>query len=261
VSEIEVRELHDMADLMAAHALIDSIWRPAPGAAPLSAETMRALAHAGNYVAAAYLDGRMAGTSIAFLADPPGQSLHSHITGALSGSGAGLALKLHQRQWALDRGLSRITWTFDPLVRRNAHFNLAKLAALPREYLTSFYGTMSDAINADDESDRILAVWPLADPAVTAAASGTPRRVTVPADAAPALIVRNEAPHLPAVTGRTVLVEIPADIERLRQDDPGKAKAWRLAVREVLGGLMAEGAEVTGFHGKRCYVVDRGRDA
>jgi predicted GNAT superfamily acetyltransferase len=255
--DIEVREVSEMADLEDVFRMIDAIWRPEPSAIPVSREMMRALSHAGNYVAAAYQNGQLTGISIAFLSDPPGTSLHSHITGAVGGRGVGRALKLHQREWALRRGLSRITWTYDPLVRRNAHFNLTRLAATADEYLPSFYGTMSDAINSGDETDRVLAVWHLSDPAVVAAASGIPHRVDPPAGAVRALSDQSGRPVIGSTRAPAVLVEVPEDIERLRQEDPGAAKAWRLAMREVLAGLLAEGARVTGFHNRSCYVVAR----
>ncbi|WP_241682876.1 hypothetical protein [Actinomadura sp. J1-007] len=88
-------------------------------------------------------------------------------------------------------GLSRITWTFDPLVRRNAHFNLVKLGARPEEYLPSFYGAVEDSINGGDETDRVLAVWPLNDARVVAAVEG--RREAVP-DGAVALGERDGRP-------------------------------------------------------------------
>jgi predicted GNAT superfamily acetyltransferase len=59
------------------------------------------------------------------------------------------------------------------------------------------------------------------------------------------------------VDADTLLVAVPADIEGLRGSDPGTAKAWRHAVRDVLGGLMAEGRRVTGFTGKSFYVVEK----
>ena len=68
-----------------------------------------------------------------------------------------------------------IEWTFDPLVARNAYFNLVKLAAEPSEYLTNFYGPMLDLINGKDDTDRLLVRWDLASPEVVAASAGTPR--------------------------------------------------------------------------------------
>ncbi|WP_067177954.1 hypothetical protein [Microtetraspora niveoalba] len=250
----ELRRIEEFEDVF---RLFDEIWRPEPAGAPITVELMRALSHAGNYVAGVYEDGRLAGASVGFLAAPAGRVLHSHVTGALAGRGIGFALKLHQRAWALDRGLERITWTYDPLVRRNAHFNLAKLGARPEEYLPSFYGAMEDAINAGDESDRVLAVWRLTERRVLAAVRREPYEPPVPRDAATGLADVDGRPVPGRTDAETVLVAVPGDIESLRSTDPGVAKAWRHAVREVLGGLMREGARVTGFHRKSCYIVQR----
>lgn len=252
MSDLAIRELHDLPDVEDANALFGKIW----GSAPMGVEHMRALSHAGNYVAGAFHNGQLVGASVAFFAAPAGSALHSHVTGALPGHRAGLALKLHQREWALARGLQRITWTYDPLVRRNAHFNLTKLGGRPVEYLASFYGAMDDAINGGDDTDRALVAWELSHPdAVAAAASPAP--VPVPADAVTVLSVRDGLPAVSHSDAPTLLVEVPADIEALRNSDPGAAKAWRLAMREVLGGLLADGARVTGFHNRSCYVVTR----
>ncbi|MGW0534006.1 GNAT family N-acetyltransferase [Streptomyces sp. NPDC003032] len=255
MSDLDVRELHELRELAAANALFEEIWGSAPGASPMGTEQMRALSHAGNYVAGAFADGCLVGASVAFFAAPVGQALHSHVTGALPGHAAGPALKWHQREWALARGLSRITWTYDPLVRRNAHFNLAKLGARPVEYLANFYGSLDDAINGGDDTDRALVAWELSTPVP---ASG-PGPAPVPADAVTALSLREGLPVVEPLDSSTttLLLDVPPDIEALRRTDPGAAKAWRLAMREVLGGLLAEGARVTGFHDRTSYVVTR----
>ncbi|MCM1977325.1 MULTISPECIES: GNAT family N-acetyltransferase [unclassified Streptomyces] len=245
-----VRELHTMEDFDTAAVLYAGIWGTEPTNPPVSAELMRALAHAGNYVAGAYDDGRLVGASVAFLGEPVGVSLHSHITGAVPGRGAGLALKLHQRQWALDRGLKRITWTYDPLIRRNAYFNLVKLGARPEEYLVSFYGAMDDAINGGDDSDRVLAAWDLTVPA-------PPELFELPADAVHVLRDHEGRPVTGTTDAGTVLIDLPDDIEALRRTDPSAARAWRLALRQTLGGLLTEGARVVGLHERRRYVVRR----
>ncbi|MEU6126224.1 GNAT family N-acetyltransferase [Streptomyces sp. NPDC047123] len=249
----DIRELHSMAEFESVCRLYADIWGPEPGAEPVSAEIMRALSHAGNYVAGAYTDGRLTGATVAFFGEPAGTTLHSHITGAVMGGGIGLALKLHQRQWVLDRGLKRITWTYDPLIRRNAHFNLTKLGARPEEYLESFYGAMDDAINGGDESDRVLTAWDLTVPLSAAGHDGVP----LPAGAAHAVRDVDGRPELTSTEAEFVLVDLPDDIEALRRTDPAAARAWRLAVRETLGGLLADGARVLGFHDRRSYVVRR----
>ncbi len=252
-SGVRIRELHDIPDFERVVRVFDEIWHPEPHNPPITVELMRALSHAGNYVAGAFDGDTLVGASVGFFAAPAGKALHSHVTGAVR-RGAGFALKLHQRAWALRRGLRRITWTFDPLVRRNAHFNLAKLGALPEEYLPEFYGPMADAVNADDESDRVLAVWRLDAPHVVRACGFAPYLPEVPGDAVRGISDEGGRPIARAVDGRVILVAVPEDVETLRHADPGAAKAWRHAVREVLGGLMDGGARVAGFAGGH-YVV------
>ncbi|MFD4835407.1 GNAT family N-acetyltransferase [Streptomyces uncialis] len=255
---VRLCELRRLEEFRAAEELFAGIWRPPPGSpGPVGMEMIRALSHAGNYVAGAYLGTRLVGASVAFLSAPPGRALHSHITGVAAGRGIGHALKLHQRDWARGQGLDRITWTFDPLVRRNAYFNLSKLGATLVEYHTSFYGTMHDAINTGDDSDRVLALWRIGPgspgPAAPDAGSGPLGRAPEP------LLVADGSgrPRTTSTDAPTVLVELPSDIEALRRTDPAAATAWRLAVREALGGLLAAGARVSGFHGRSGYLIDR----
>jgi len=259
---VVLHELRGHRELAAAQRLFEEIWRPAQGnPPPMTAELLRALAHAGNYVAGAFAGGvrgtgegrpggsgpRLVGASAGFFTAPPDPGLHSHITGvAPTGQhhGVGFALKVHQRAWALARGIRVVAWTFDPLVARNAWFNLAKLGARPTGYLEDFYGPMTDAINAGMASDRLLLAWELDDPAVAAACAGRPMQPPpVPAGAAlavgPGLEPVARRPGTPAVT-----VAVPPELEAL---DPGQRRAWRQAVREALGRRLAAGATVTGF--------------
>jgi predicted GNAT superfamily acetyltransferase len=275
-ADVVIRELHRPQDLKAAQRLFEEIWRPAEGnPPPMTAELLRALAHAGSYVAGAFAGTRLVGASAGFFTPPPdlgpqpgphpdprpgghtdrqpgGHSgsrlgLHSHITGVAPGGqhrGIGFALKVHQRAWALARGITVVAWTFDPLVARNAWFNLAKLGARPTAYLEDFYGPMTDAVNAGMASDRLLLAWPLDDPSVAAACAGRPLQPPpVKAGAAltvgPGLEPVAHRPDTPAVT-----VALPPELEAL---DPGQRRAWRQAVREALGGRLAAGAAVTGF--------------
>jgi predicted GNAT superfamily acetyltransferase len=248
-ADVVVRELYQMERLTDAQRLFEDVWRPAEGnPSPMTGELLRALAHAGCYVVGAFAGTRMVGASAGFFTAPPELALHSHITGVAPGRehrGVGFALKVHQRAWSLARGLATVVWTFDPLVARNAWFNLAKLGATPTGYLEDFYGPMTDAINAGTASDRLLLTWRLRDPAVAAACAGTPRQPTVPDGTEPALEI---GPGLEPVARTTaapaVTVAVPPDVERL---GPDGRRAWRAAVRQALGGRLAEGAAVTGF--------------
>ncbi|GLY47253.1 GNAT family N-acetyltransferase [Lentzea sp. NBRC 102530] len=247
--DVVVRQLTEHADLLATQRLFESIWQG--DTPPVTAELLRAMTKAGSYVAGAFDGDVLVGACAGFCSPPAARSLHSHIAGvsaAARGRAVGLALKLDQRQWALDRGITEISWTFDPLVRRNAHFNLTKLAAEATEYLPDFYGDMHDGINAGVESDRLLVTWRITEPVV-------PRAVAV--EGSVALGIEDDRPVRETPSGTTVLVAVPPDVETLRTTNPAAAHEWRHAVREVLGGLLAEGARVTGFNRSGWYVVER----
>ncbi|MEV6582341.1 GNAT family N-acetyltransferase [Streptomyces sp. NPDC051582] len=250
MNALDLRELHTMEDLDTVSRLYAEIWGTDTDSPPVSADVMRALSHAGNYVAGAYEDGRLVGASLAFYGDPIGTTLHSHITGTAMGRGIGHALKLHQREWALARGIKRITWTYDPLIRRNAYFNLVKLGARPQEYLQAFYGAMDDAINGGDESDRVLTAWDLTAPP-------GPYTFDLPADVAHGVRNVDSRPVIGPTDAAAILIDLPDDIEALRRTDPGAARDWRLAVRHTLAGLLADGARVAGFHDRRSYLLHR----
>jgi predicted GNAT superfamily acetyltransferase len=260
---VQVRELSELVELDAVYRLYDSIWRPDPKNPPVTTELLRALTKAGNYVGGAYDGDELIGACVGFFEAPAEGAMHSHVagvSGAARGRNVGFALKLHQRAWALRRGVTAISWTFDPLVRRNAYFNVVKLGARPTEYLTNFYGLMEDGINNGDDTDRLLVRWRLDTPEVAAAAG----RRSAPVDverlpsATVALGRSDDGRPLAGKTadGGTVLVAVPADIEGLRSTDPSAAKEWRAAMREVLGDLLAGGARVTGFDRTGWYVLE-----
>ena len=261
---VVVRHLDTLEGVRAAEALFSEVWR-SPGKPPLSAEVMRAVEHAGGYVTGAY-DGasggaRMLAASSGFLAlAPDGRVvLHSHISGVLpeaQGRRVGWALKQHQRAWALERGIETITWTFDPLVRRNAWFNLAKLGASGVEYLVDFYGPMDDGLNRGEPTDRLFTQWDLLAPTAVAATAGG----TVVRDGAEVTLVLDERAGWPVAVesqrpGAT-LIRLPADIEKLRNEVPAAASAWRMAVRDALAPLLDAGRRVDGITADGCLVVD-----
>ena len=130
---VTVREVADLVELEDVVRLYSAIWGRDANP-PMTVELLRAFTKAGNYVGGAFEDGRLVGACVGFFHAPAEDALHSHIAGvapSLNGRHVGFALKLHQRAWALLRGVSEIAWTFDPLVSRNAYFNLVKLGAQP----------------------------------------------------------------------------------------------------------------------------------
>jgi predicted GNAT superfamily acetyltransferase len=262
-ARVEIREIEQLHELEEVTSLLSDLWNRDAEGQPLTTSLVRAMSTTGNYVAGSFLDGRLIGAAIAFFTSPPLAGIHSHITG-VDGSapvrGVGYALKLHQRAWALQRGISTITWTFDPLVRRNAHFNITKLGARAVEYLPNFYGRMSDGINVGEESDRLLIEWELLAPAVVSACENG-RAATAHADGAPsvATVLRVAADGGPSPgrwDGPLAVLAVPADVEQMRVHAPGQAHEWRVALRDLLGAAMADGARVVGFLQTEGYLVD-----
>jgi predicted GNAT superfamily acetyltransferase len=228
--DLEIRTLDSAAEMASIVTVFQQVWG---SVTPIvGVELLRAIAHSGGYVAGAFDSGNIVGASFGFLArHRGGEALHSHVTGILPGvqhGGVGRAMKTHQREWAARRDIPWITWTFDPLVRRNAWFNIEVLEAHISEYLVNFYGPMSDSINAQDETDRLVVAWPTDET--------TPR---------PA----------PATGSTPIEIATPDDIVVLRRTDPTEAMRWRYQVREQLEPLLAGGGAVTGFTRDGAYVV------
>jgi predicted GNAT superfamily acetyltransferase len=228
-TNLEIRTLSSADDMMAMIRVFQQVWGTVTAVAEV--ELLCAISHAGGYVSGAYDSEKLVGASFGFLAEHHGErALHSHITGILPGvqhSGVGRIMKNHQREWAVERGIPWITWTFDPLIRRNAWFNIEVLRVNIVEYLVNFYGPMSDSINANDESDRLVAAWNTMDDA--------------PVELKPG--------------GEPIQVATPDNIVMLRRTDPSSAQHWRQQVRRDLGDRITAGATVTGFTRAGSYIV------
>ena len=165
-------------------------------------------------------------------------------------------MKLAQRALCLDRGISVVRWTFDPLLSANAHFNLAKLGATADRFLRSFYGEMTDVLNAGERSDRLLVRWDLQDPIPESPAS--------PVDGWEVLGRRGDDPDMPGPTEvrdpdePVALIRIPRDYHRLRERDRSLANAWRDATALALDRCFDAGLIVSGFTGDSTYVLTAG---
>jgi predicted GNAT superfamily acetyltransferase len=272
---VAVRELASLDELDAMVGVFDQIWDPDGDNSSVRLDLLRAMTKAGNYASGAYdaASGALVGAFMVFFGPPSRAELHSHIAGVVPaglGRSVGFALKVHQRAWCLRRDVRLIAWTYDPLIRRNAYFNLVKLGARPVEYLRNFYGVMDDAINGGTETDRMLVHWDLRSDVARDASAGRPRPASFDAERSRGAVVALSAgpdglpvPGLPRPGGpgsRRLLVGVPPDIEAMRLSDPAGAAAWRTALRDVLSPLVAGGARVTGFDRTGWYVVSTGRE-
>jgi predicted GNAT superfamily acetyltransferase len=267
---VVVEAVEDVGALQEAVELLCAVWGVDRREPPIRRDMLRALAHAGNYVASATSDGHLVGVIIGFLGRHQGELvLHSHILGvvqAMQGRSVGFALKQHQRWWSLAAGLEHVTWTFDPLVRRNGNFNLNKLGARIEAYHPSFYGPMDDGINAGDETDRCVVWWSLLDEQVVRAAEGGHDEALGDPPLGSAVVLGADSGGWPHLSGEgaaaggdaeTLAAWVPADIVQLRRDDSTKALAWRRALRTVLSGALAGGYRVVGITRPGWYLLEQ----
>ncbi|TFB73229.1 chorismate synthase [Cryobacterium glaciale] len=242
---VRVSDEGSLAGFLEIEALFNRIWLLPPGESAIPSELLRSISHAGcNVTAARDQTGRIIGAAAAIVT-PQSQSMYSLIAGVASGisdRGVGFALKQHQRAWGLARDLTEMTWTFDPLVSRNARFNLSKLGADASEYAVDFYGPMQGDMNANDESDRLVAVWPLTSAETAACSEDRPIPVDHPSFSRSDVL--KEGPD-----GDPVLVNahgalwcrVPNDIVALRAQSPQVAAEWRSSIRSIFTDVFASG--------------------
>ncbi|MBX9929697.1 MAG: hypothetical protein K2X99_12400 [Gemmatimonadaceae bacterium] len=145
---------------------------------------------------------------------------------AFRGSGMAEALKRYQADQCRTLGVSVMLWTYDPLVARNAHFNLNKLGASIDSFVENMYGSGTGSVLMGAlPTDRFIAAWAL---------DGSARRA-------------------PAPSVEQVRVRIPDDWESIVASDPAAAQGWRERTRSEFRRLFADGWRVTGFDRTQGY--------
>jgi len=232
-SNISIRPLNSLADQELGRMIFDKTWAMDAGT-EITPNLLQAMVHSGAYLSGAFVDGNCVGAAFAFPATTGGLHLHSHMTAVLDNfrdKGIGYALKVDQYKWAKQNNYKEITWTFDPLVARNAKLNILKLGVDISAYYPNFYGDMPDELNAGDESDRVMASLKVVGD------SPTSRSVI-------------SAPDKTAI-----LIAIPDDIVAIRGKDLAENLRWRRSVRDEFVNALARGGKVIGFSANNEYVV------
>ncbi|MGD8149881.1 GNAT family N-acetyltransferase [Ornithinimicrobium sp. Y1694] len=258
-SGVELTAVEDMDTLREVSDLFARVWGRSDEGVPMHSEAIRSLAHAGGLVTVARdrANGRLLGAA-ALGRDVPGWC-YSYLAAVAPGShdrGIGWALKHHQRSWALSQELQVMSWTFDPLVSRNGRFNTVKLGALVEEYEPAFYGQMSDDLNGGDIGDRMVVRWHLGSARALAAADGALAGPETPCSERAEVVEvgpDGAAAYLESGSGADRWVRVPADIVRLRKEDPDQAAAWRGLTSRWLSaafaaGLVADGVSREGWY-------------
>jgi len=230
------------------------------------AATLIATGHAGGSLLGAFERNRMIGFAYAFPAFEDGRpSMHSHMLAVkpeYRNYQAGYYLKLAQRERTLEKGLDEITWTFDPLQSLNAHLNFTKLGVISNRYIVNFYGEeTSSPLHQGFGTDRLWVRWLLNGDRVKQCVSRPPgvraQRIAGGSREAAEVIQsaliygEDSRPMLGPftsnlATGRCA-IEIPRDINSLKEGDPSLGVEWREATRAAFLSAIEDGLVVTDF--------------
>ena len=274
--EWTIHLLETPEEMAAVETLQRLVW-PGSETDVIPAHMLLAAVHNGGLALGAFVGENLVGVSFGFpgfytTPDGPRLKHHSHLLGVhpdWTGKGVGFALKRAQWQMVRKQGLDRITWTYDPLLSRNAHLNITCLGAVCNTYLRSEYGEMRDDLNSGLPSDRFQVDWWLNTRRVERRLSRRPRPplaldhyLTAEATLLEAHKNQDFAPRLPdgsiSLTGTLLLVEIPFDFQALKAIDLPLARDWRSYTRKVFENAFATGYIVTDFvidHGRNFYVL------
>jgi predicted GNAT superfamily acetyltransferase len=237
--------------------------------------------HNGGLVAGAFVNEELVGfvfgfPGIEFTPDGPRPKHCSHMMGIVPkhrDSGIGFALKRAQWQMVRHQGIDHITWTYDPLLSRNAYLNIAKLGAVCNTYRRSEYGDMRDGLNAGLPSDRFQVDWWVNTRRVERRLSKRARRPLKldnfsEADLQPlyTLQIRSGSwprppEHFAPLDNKLALAEIPTEFGALKDADFTLARDWRFFSRELFETAFSTGYIITDFvfdKGRSLYVLAHG---
>lgn len=223
--------------------------------------------HTGSILLGAFSGGKLAGYAYSFPAMfGPKLSQHSHhlaVRPEYQGVGLGKMLKWAQREEALARGYNLITWTYDPMLARNANLNLHLLGGIVRTYLDDFYGpTPALVLDEGVPTDRLLVEWLIASKLVSDRETAgleaiDPAAFPKVVERRPEEVGPDSGPRRP-VFGRkeeSILVEIPPHIRELK-GRAGLIAAWQKNVRAALVHYFKAGYELDDFiFADRCFYV------
>ena len=277
-----IRILETPEDMPAVEDLQRAVW-PGSETDVVPAHVLITAVHNGGFLAGAFVDNQLVGfvfgfPGIEFTPDGPRPKHCSHMMGIhpdQRNSGIGFALKRAQWQMVRHQGLDHVTWTFDPLLSRNAYLNIAKLGAVCNTYRRSEYGDMRDGLNAGLPSDRFMVDWWINTRRVERRLSKRARRPLKlddfskaelqPLYTLPPTEHTGDWPrppeHYSPLEGNLTLAEIPSDFGALKDVDFSLARDWRFFSRELFETAFAAGYIVTDFiydQSRSFYVLAHG---
>lgn len=290
VQHVTIRDLESIDDLRQLKEVEKEVWRMTDeDTLPLTLAI--ACQAAGNIFIGAFEkdkdhdnhhNEKMVGFAFGFIGREHEKiTIHSHMLGVLDGYrhlDLGSRLKQAQRERALAMGVQEMTWTYDPLQSRNAHFNFAKLGVVSDTYKVDFYGPETSSMLHRNGTDRLWVRWMLNSRRVRDRLTGKnitgkhARAETLDALRLLAPLVRFDPSGKPghadlaeSLARQRISIEIPGDILEIERTDMSLAQEWRDATRwafqEALkaGFIVAEFCRsIRGQQGPGAYLLQRG---
>jgi predicted GNAT superfamily acetyltransferase len=271
-----VRDLKSFDEVRQLKAVEKEVWGMADeDSIPLTLAI--ACKAAGNIFVGAFDKDKLVGFAFGFLGREHGQTtVHSHMLAVLDRYrhlDLGSRLKQAQRERAMAMGVHEMTWTFDPLQSRNAHFNFAKLGVVSDTYKVDFYGPETSSMLHRNGTDRLWVRWVLNSRRVRDRLAGKNARTeTLDTLRLLAPLVRFNGDGRPAradladsLSRQRVSIEIPGEILEVERADMGLAREWREATRWAFreavkaGFFVAEFCRsIRGEQGPGAYLLQKG---
>ncbi|MBZ5654483.1 MAG: GNAT family N-acetyltransferase [Acidobacteriia bacterium] len=275
-AQIVVRDLKTFDELCQLKAVEKEVWGMADeDSIPLTLAI--ACKAAGNIFVGAFDQEKLVGFAFGFLGREHGQTtIHSHMLAVLDRYrhlDLGSRLKQAQRERAMAMGVHEMTWTFDPLQSRNAHFNFAKLGVVSDTYKVDFYGPETSSMLHRNGTDRLWVRWVLNSRRVRDRIAGK-HALTETMDALRLLapVVRFNGDGRPvradladSLSRQRVSIEIPGEILEVERADIGLAREWRETTRWAFREAMKAGffvaefcRSIRGQQGPGAYLLQKG---
>jgi predicted GNAT superfamily acetyltransferase len=259
-SKIVFRDIEQISEMRAVEQLQKEVWGFSDrDIVPVL--TLIPTIEVGGVLVGAFDKERLVGFAYGFIGREKGKlTLHSDMLAVLPqfrSQNLGYKLKLAQRERALAAGIGIMTWTFDPLQSRNAHLNFAKLGVIASRYKIDHYGDESSSfLHQNIGTDRLWAWWELDSARVRQRLQSDEQARMLPPVPRDAITLAGLTAAGPsskcrlheAIGSEHLLIEIPADINSLQQQNVQVARRWREITREAFVEALAAGYVVKEFY-------------
>ena len=252
-SAISIRDIKELPELSAVEDLQQQIWGCSDREI-LPSLALIPIIEIGGVLLGAFDQSDLVGFVLGFPGIEDGRlMLHSDMLAVkpeYRSQGLGYRLKLAQRDKALEKGIDRITWTFDPLQALNAHLNFARLGVISDHYKVNYYGQTSSFLHRTG-TDRLWVTWLLNSERVKKRLDGVPANLAKDIESATTLLAVSDSGN-PVLNnesrGGSVVIEIPGNINELMLERNDLAVRWREASRQAFLSALDAGYTVIEFY-------------